>query len=97
MGSINTDTEYLLDTIWEPITPSDQHINEQQKEYIEMISTNTLIELGNRMGLGSQPRYKAPGDLHVENVKHSDKHRVSEWSCPLDNGPKLAVGQPNSS
>ena len=28
--------------------------------------------LGARPGLGAQPRYEAPGDLRVENVKRSD-------------------------
>ena len=41
-------------------------------------------------------RYEAPGDLRVEYVKR--KWLTSgEWSCLLDNGPKLAMGQPNSS
>ena len=28
--------------------------------------------LGARPGIGTQPRYEAPGDLQVENVKRSD-------------------------
>ena len=28
--------------------------------------------LGARPGIGTQPRYEAPGDLRVENVKRSD-------------------------
>ena len=28
--------------------------------------------LGARLALGTQPRYGAPGDLQVENVKRSD-------------------------
>ena len=52
--------------------------------------------LGTRPGLGTQPRYEAPGDLRVEYVKR--KWLTSgEWGCLLDNGPKLAVGKPNSS
>ena len=54
VGSINTNTEYLLDTIRELITPYDEHINEQQKDYIEMISTNTLNELGNIITLNGK-------------------------------------------
>ena len=47
--------------------------------------------LGARSGLGTQPRYEAPGDLRVEYVKR--KWLTSgEWGCLLDNGPKLAVG-----
>ena len=42
-----TQNTYILDTIPEPITPYDQHINEQQKEYSEMTTTNTLSELCN--------------------------------------------------
>ena len=34
--------------------------------------------LGAQPGLGTQPRYEAPGELRVENVKRSDWHRVSE-------------------
>ena len=52
--------------------------------------------LGALLGLESQPCYEAPGDLWVENVK-PQWLTSSEWGCPLDNGPKLAMGQPNSS
>ena len=52
--------------------------------------------LGARPGLGTQPRCKAPSDPRVEYVKR--KWLTSgNWSCLLDNGPKLAVGQRNSS
>ena len=54
-GSVNTDKEYLLNTIWEAITPCDEYINEQQKKYTEMISTNTLNELGNTITLAGFP------------------------------------------
>ena len=51
--------------------------------------------LGARPGLGTLPRYEALGDPRAEYVKR--KWLTSgEWGC-LDNGPKLAVGQPNSS
>ena len=29
------------------------------------------LPLGAQLGLGTQPHYKAPGDLHVENVKNA--------------------------
>ena len=52
--------------------------------------------LGARPGLGTQPRYEAPGDLWVEIVENAViKIRLVRLS--LENGPKLAVGQPNSS
>ena len=47
-------------------------------------------------GLATQPHYEAPGDFWVKNVK-MQRLTWGEWGCPLDNGPKLAVGQPNSS
>ena len=53
--------------------------------------------LGARPGLGTQLRYEAPGDLRVEYVKRRQRLTAGERGCPLDNGPKLAVGQPNSS
>ena len=34
-------------------------------------------------GLGTQPLYEAPGDLRVEYVKRSDKHRVSEAASSI--------------
>ena len=40
--------------------------------------------------------YKAPGDLWVEYGKRKWL-ALGEWGCLLDNGPKLALGQPNSS
>ena len=52
--------------------------------------------LGAQSGLGTQPRYEAPGDLLVENVK-MQWLTSDEWGCLLENGPKLVVGQPNSS
>ena len=49
-----------------------------------------------RPGLGTQFRYEAPGDRRVEIVK--TQWLTSSWSsCLLENGPKLAVGQPNNS
>ena len=52
------------------------------------------IPLGSRLGLGTHPRYKAPGDLRVEIVE-MQWLTLGECVCPLANGPKLAVGQPN--
>ena len=53
-------------------------------------------QLGALLGLGVQPRYDAPGDHPAQYVKR--KWVTSgEWGCLLDNGPMLAVGQPNSS
>ena len=43
-------------------------------------------------GLWSQPCYEAPGDILVENVK-VQWLTSGEWDCPLENGPKLAMGQ----
>ena len=42
--------------------------------------------LGTRLGLGTQPCYKAPGDILIENVKCSDCHQVS------DTVPKVGRG-----
>ena len=39
--------------------------------------------LGARPDLGTQPRYEAPGNLRVENVKRSDKHQVSEAASTI--------------
>ena len=36
-----------------------------------------------KLGLGTQPLYEAPGDLQVEYVKRSDKHRVSEAASSI--------------
>ena len=47
-------------------------------------------------GLGTQPCYKDPSDLQVKIVK-TQWSTSSDWGCPINNGPKLAVGQPNSS
>ena len=52
--------------------------------------------LGGRPGLGTQPYYEAPDDLRVDYVK-TQWLTSGEWGFPLDNGPKLAVEQPNSS
>ena len=52
--------------------------------------------LSTKLSLGTQPRYKAPSDLWVEIVK-MQWLTLSEWGCPHDNGPKLAMGQPNNS
>ena len=48
------------------------------------------------LGLGTQPHYKAPSDLWVKHVR-MQWLTSDEWDCPLDNRPKLAMGQPNSS
>ena len=47
-----------------------------------------------RLGLGTQLRYEVPGDLWVEHVK-TQWLTSGEWGCPLNNGLKLGVGQPN--
>ena len=52
--------------------------------------------LGTPPGLGTQPRYEAPGDLQVENEK-TKWLTSAEQGCLLNNGWKLAMGQPNSS
>ena len=52
--------------------------------------------LGARLGLGTQPRYEAPGDLWVEIVENAVIN-IRLVRLSLENGPKLAVGQPNSS
>ena len=44
-----------------------------------------------RPGLGTQPRYVAPGDLQLKYVKCSDL-TLGEWSQRMS-GPKLAVEQ----
>ena len=44
-------------------------------------------------GLGTQSRHEAPGDLRVEVIKTVWWHLGSD--SPLNNGPKLALGQPN--
>ena len=46
--------------------------------------------------LRAQPRYEAPGGLLVESVE-MQWLTLAEWSCPLNNDPKLTVGQANSS
>ena len=53
-------------------------------------------QLGAQPSLGTQPCYKAPDDLRVKYVK-CKWLTSSEWGCLLNNGPRLAVGQPNSS
>ena len=43
--------------------------------YLSFPSTKLFFDwffIGARPGLGTQPRYEAPGDLRVENVKRSD-------------------------
>ena len=52
--------------------------------------------LGDRSGLGTQPCYEAPSNLRVIIVKTQWLTPI-KWGCPHDNGPKLAVGQPNGS
>ena len=52
--------------------------------------------LGARLGLGTQPCYEAPGDLWVEIVENAVIN-IGLVRLSLENGPKLAVGQPNSS
>ena len=52
--------------------------------------------LGALPGLGIQPHYKVPGHFWVEIVK-MEWLTSGKWGCPLANGPKLAVGQPNRS
>ena len=47
-------------------------------------------------GLWDPTMHEAPGDPRVEYVKRKWL-TLGEWDCLLDNGPKLAVGQPNSS
>ena len=42
-----------------------------------------------------KPRYEAPGDIQVEIAKMQGL-TSGWWGCPLENGPKLTVGQPNS-
>ena len=59
-----------------------------------MISVQT--PRGSRLGLGTQPSYKAPTERRVQYVKTQWLTSV-EWDYPLDNDPKLATGQPNSS
>ena len=46
--------------------------------------------------LGTQLCYEAPGDLWVKIVE-AQWLMLIEWGCPLDNGPKLVVGQPSRS
>ena len=48
------------------------------------------------LGLGTQPRSEAPTGLGVEITK-PQWLTSAEWGCLLVSGPKLAVGQPNSS
>ena len=52
--------------------------------------------LGICPGLVTQPHYEASCDLWIKIVK-TQWLISNEWGCPLDNGPKLAVGWPNSS
>ena len=51
--------------------------------------------LGAQPSLGAQPRYEAPSDPLVENVK-TQWLTSGERGCPFDD-PKVAVGQQNSS
>ena len=52
--------------------------------------------LGACLGLRTEPCYDAPGDLQVEIVR-KQWLTLGLWDCPFKNGPKLAMGQPNSS
>ena len=40
--------------------------------------------------------YEATGDLRVE-IRETQQLTWGKWNCPLDNDPKLSVGQPNRS
>ena len=63
----------------------------------KLLSTNIFsMIVGARPGLGSQPRYKAPGHLRVKLVENA-LINIGLVRLSLENGPKLAVGQPNSS
>ena len=46
-------------------------------------------------GLGAKPRYQAPNDLRVE-IDQIAVINIRLARLSLENGPKLAVGQPNS-
>ena len=45
-------------------------------------------------GLGIQSHFETPGDLWVEVIK-MQWMTSGEWDSLLNNGPKLAVEQPN--
>ena len=49
-----------------------------------------------RLGLGTQPRNKARSDLRVKYVR-MQQLTLDERGCPLDNRPKLVVGQRSNS
>ena len=65
---------------------------------VTFVRENGLVvtPLGARLGLGTQTPYEVPGDFWVEIAK-TQWLTSAEWGYPLDNGPKMAVGQPNSS
>ena len=46
--------------------------------------------------LGTQPCYKTPGNLRVK-IAEKQWLKSGDWGCSPDNGPKMAVGQPNGS
>ena len=45
-------------------------------------------------GFGTQPYYKAPGNIQVE-LAQAQWWTLTGWSCPLDNDLKLASRQLN--
>ena len=48
------------------------------------------------LAIGTQPCYKAPGDLRVK-IAETQWLTSSEWGCPPNNDPKMALEQPNRS
>ena len=53
-------------------------------------------QLGSRPGIGTQPLYECSWWTSDRNCK-TQWLTSGEWGCPPDNGPELALGEPNSS
>ena len=61
--------------------------------YLKFCHVTGLIQtlLGAWLGLGTQPYYKAHNELvEIRSLT------LGQWGCPLDNCPKLVVGQPSN-
>ena len=45
-------------------------------------------------GVGSRPCQNTPGDPRVKKTNKTEWLTLSEWRCPLNNGPKMADRRP---